>query len=256
MPLPFGEAKRLWGLDGAQVGANGSDRPLDRWLTSHRCAMAMIGGGIRGRRGGGEVRFWPRKAKSSAIGSGRRKADVAPIRSDLAGGRPRRPRAPPARRRQYQRVGGRNIANEYFGAGSGIGFADIDVLVVGPAVRDVSKEFDLYWNSASAYPAAGFVGAPGPDAVATLQEKFLAPRHLPRSRIHLRALAPPPSAGSLPASDDQNDRPSRFRLLIGGESRRRIVPLPRRSRLAFASPCIRCPRRPPGACRRDRRARM
>src|SRR5512141_1621293 len=57
---------------------------------------------------------------------------------------------------QLSVVGGRNIANEYFGAGSGIGFADIDVLAVGPVVRDVSKEFDLYWNSASAYPAAGF----------------------------------------------------------------------------------------------------
>ena len=68
---------------------------------------------------------------------------------------------------QFSVVGGRNVANEYFGAGSEIGFADLDVLAVGPVVRDVSKEFDLYWNSASAYPAAGFVGAPGPDGPAT-----------------------------------------------------------------------------------------
>ncbi len=32
-------------------------------------------------------------------------------------------------------------------------FADIDVLAVGEAVRAVSAEFDLYWNSGSAYPA-------------------------------------------------------------------------------------------------------
>jgi hypothetical protein len=31
---------------------------------------------VSGMRGGREVRFWPRKAKPSAIGSGRRKADV------------------------------------------------------------------------------------------------------------------------------------------------------------------------------------
>lgn len=69
-------------------------------------------------------------------------------------------------------VGGRNIANEYFGAGSGIGFADIDVLAIGPVVHEVSKEFDLYWNSASAYPAVAFVGVAGADGAANLQAKF------------------------------------------------------------------------------------
>ena len=63
---------------------------------------------------------------------------------------------------QVSVVGGRNIGNEYFGAGSGVVFADLDVIAVGAAVREVSKEFDLYWNSPSAYPAASFVGAPGP----------------------------------------------------------------------------------------------
>src|SRR5512137_1321889 len=89
---------------------------------------------------------------------------------------------------QLSVVGGRNISNEYFGAGSGIGFADIDVLVVGPAVRDISKEFDLYWNSASAYPAAGFVGAPGPDSTATLREKFAATHADPVTVEYLAAV--------------------------------------------------------------------
>jgi putative cardiolipin synthase len=66
-------------------------------------------------------------------------------------------------------IGGRNIANEYFGAGSGIGFADIDVLAIGPIVAEVSAEFDLYWNSPSAYPAAGFVGPSGADGATALQ---------------------------------------------------------------------------------------
>ena len=47
-------------------------------------------------------------------------------------------------------VGGRNIGNEYLGAGSGVLFVDLDVLVVGAAVGEVSGEFDRYWNSASA----------------------------------------------------------------------------------------------------------
>jgi putative cardiolipin synthase len=57
---------------------------------------------------------------------------------------------------QVSIVGGRNIGNEYFGAGSGLAFADLDVIAVGAAVSDVSKQFDLYWNSPSAYPSAMF----------------------------------------------------------------------------------------------------
>ncbi len=78
---------------------------------------------------------------------------------------------------QLSVVGGRNIANEYFGAAGGIGFADIDVLAIGPVVREVSKEFDLYWNSASAYPAAPFVDTPGTDGRAALEAGFAA-RHV------------------------------------------------------------------------------
>src|SRR3954454_8458110 len=69
---------------------------------------------------------------------------------------------------QVSVVGGRNIGNEYFGAGDGIGFVDLDALAIGPAVLEVSRQFDLYWNSASAYPAAGFVGAAPPDGSAAL----------------------------------------------------------------------------------------
>jgi len=50
-------------------------------------------------------------------------------------------------------VGGRNIADEYFEAGDGLSFADFDILAVGAAVAEISQEFDLYWNSASSYPA-------------------------------------------------------------------------------------------------------
>jgi len=89
-------------------------------------------------------------------------------------------------------VGGRNIANEYFGAGSGVGFADLDVIALGPAVRDVSTEFDVYWNSASAYPAASFVGAPGPQAAADLQHTFGAMRADPQSVAYLDAVRATP----------------------------------------------------------------
>jgi putative cardiolipin synthase len=49
-------------------------------------------------------------------------------------------------------VGGRNVGDEYFGAGEEINFVDLDFAMVGPVVRDVSSSFDRYWNSSSAYP--------------------------------------------------------------------------------------------------------
>jgi putative cardiolipin synthase len=56
-------------------------------------------------------------------------------------------------------VGGRNVGDEYFGAETPVEFADLDVLAAGPAVREVSASFDAYWNSESAYPAAGLLGS-------------------------------------------------------------------------------------------------
>ena len=51
-------------------------------------------------------------------------------------------------------IGGRNIGDEYFDVGDGTNFADMDVLVDGKIVTRISQEFDQYWRSDSAYPAA------------------------------------------------------------------------------------------------------
>ena len=51
-------------------------------------------------------------------------------------------------------IGGRNIGDEYFDAAEGVNFADLDLLAVGKVVADVSRVFDQYWNSSSAYPIA------------------------------------------------------------------------------------------------------
>ena len=47
---------------------------------------------------------------------------------------------------QVSIVGGRNIGDEYYGAHAAANFADLDVAVIGPAVKQVSDQFDLYWN--------------------------------------------------------------------------------------------------------------
>lgn len=49
-------------------------------------------------------------------------------------------------------LGGRNIGNEYFEADPDIAFADLDVLLTGPVVEDISASFDAYWNSELVYP--------------------------------------------------------------------------------------------------------
>ena len=54
-------------------------------------------------------------------------------------------------------IGGRNIADEYFGAREDSAFGDLDVLAIGPIVQDVSSMFDEYWNHETALPAPAFV---------------------------------------------------------------------------------------------------
>jgi putative cardiolipin synthase len=50
-------------------------------------------------------------------------------------------------------AGGRNIANEYFGLNSERNFRDLDVVTIGPVVRDLSLAFDDYWTDEWVYPA-------------------------------------------------------------------------------------------------------
>ncbi|MDM0072751.1 phospholipase D family protein [Variovorax sp. J2P1-59] len=69
-------------------------------------------------------------------------------------------------------VGGRNVGDEYYGANMEVGFQDLDVMAIGPVAREVSKEFDLFWNSASAYPSASILPAAEPDGAARLREKW------------------------------------------------------------------------------------
>ena len=57
-------------------------------------------------------------------------------------------------------VGGRNIADEYFGAREDAKFGDMDVLGIGPVVNDVSTMFDTYWNHSTALPVPAFADMP------------------------------------------------------------------------------------------------
>jgi putative cardiolipin synthase len=87
-------------------------------------------------------------------------------------------------------VGGRNIGNEYFGAAGDMLFVDLDVLAVGPIVRDVSQDFDRYWNNASAYPFSMLVesGTIAPQAALALADRAKLLRGRNEAQRYLEAI--------------------------------------------------------------------
>lgn len=89
-------------------------------------------------------------------------------------------------------VGGRNIGNEYFDATGDMLFVDLDVLAVGPVVRDVSKDFDTYWNSASAYPVTALVDASEVEPPAALAQRAADFRVQDEAQRYLEAIATSP----------------------------------------------------------------
>ena len=69
-------------------------------------------------------------------------------------------------------TGGRNIGAEYYMHSEKTNFLDADLLVAGPAVRDLSRAFDVYWNSQYAYPIEALTGPVAPSK-ATVDQKAL-----------------------------------------------------------------------------------
>lgn len=54
-------------------------------------------------------------------------------------------------------IGGRNVGDRYFEAVRGSLFMDVDVLAVGPVVKEMARQFEAYWTSASAFPASSLL---------------------------------------------------------------------------------------------------
>ncbi|HSW27435.1 MAG TPA: phospholipase D-like domain-containing protein, partial [Burkholderiaceae bacterium] len=89
-------------------------------------------------------------------------------------------------------VGGRNIGDEYFGAADEVEFTDLDVMAAGAVVRDVSVQFDAYWNSESAYPAAGIVEPSSPQAAAQVLAQWDRLLEEPRALKYVEAVRDTP----------------------------------------------------------------
>ena len=68
-------------------------------------------------------------------------------------------------------IGGRNLGDEYFDASGEVNFSDLDMLVAGPAVAEISRSFDAYWNSEWAVPIQAFVAhRPEPDELTRFEQ--------------------------------------------------------------------------------------
>jgi len=73
-------------------------------------------------------------------------------------------------------TGGRNMADEYFDFDHDYNFRDRDVLLLGPAVADMSENFEEFWNSEFAHPVEDLLEDIGRDLTAsdveTLSREF------------------------------------------------------------------------------------
>lgn len=89
-------------------------------------------------------------------------------------------------------IGGRNVGDEYFGAGQEFLFVDLDVMAIGPVVDDVSTDFDRYWSSQSAWPVDQVVrDGTTPDAEAFTAQAARMERD-PAAAGYVRAVASTP----------------------------------------------------------------
>ena len=100
-------------------------------------------------------------------------------------------------------IGGRNVGDHYYAVNDEGLFADLDVLAIGPAVGEVSSQFDRYWSSASAYPADRILPDVPPERVAELRTAAVRAERDPQARAYLDAIRDLPlveamTAGKLP----------------------------------------------------------
>jgi cardiolipin synthase C len=85
-------------------------------------------------------------------------------------------------------IGGRNVGDEYFGAGHDFGFIDLDVLAIGPVVADVARDFERYWTSASSLPVASVLPTASPEALAEVAVAAARVERDPAATAYLTAL--------------------------------------------------------------------
>jgi cardiolipin synthase C len=87
-------------------------------------------------------------------------------------------------------MGGRNIADAYFGVDPKIDYRDMDIVATGPVVQRLSTGFDAYWNSRWATPIPALRGPPSERELRRTWERL--------EREAARLAASYPYAGDVP----------------------------------------------------------
>lgn len=87
-------------------------------------------------------------------------------------------------------VGGRNIADEYYQIQTESEFADFEIGVIGPAVREIEEAFDLYWNDGWAVPMERLRDKPSADETAAAIAEFNR-RLIPARQVYDKAVNDP-----------------------------------------------------------------
>jgi putative cardiolipin synthase len=72
-------------------------------------------------------------------------------------------------------IGGRNIGDSYFQASARLDMADLDALVIGPTVDQLSGLFDAFWNSPGSFP------------IGTLSKRSLSPDEIAEFNARIRS---------------------------------------------------------------------
>jgi phosphatidylserine/phosphatidylglycerophosphate/cardiolipin synthase-like enzyme len=106
-------------------------------------------------------------------------------------------------------TGGRNLGDEYFGQGHNSNFLDLDVLVAGRLVPELSRSFDHYWNHELAYPVQSLLTPDEkelfkkpPGALAPSAEQTAAPSEEAPAAPSPAAPAPQTIPGASTIADD------------------------------------------------------
>ncbi len=112
----------------------------------------------RGRRHAARRASESRGARIQSVGDARLAVrhvrwSFSHVRESSTAGCTTRPTSPTA---AFAMIGGRNIGDRYFGLYGPFVQNDLDVLLAGELVGDVTASFDRYWNSGHSYPVALF----------------------------------------------------------------------------------------------------
>jgi cardiolipin synthase C len=85
-------------------------------------------------------------------------------------------------------AGGRNVGDPYFGVSDGTLYSDLDVLLAGPIVNEVSNDFDRYWASKSSFPAERILPDADPNLLLQSTQKSSGFDRDPSASIYINAI--------------------------------------------------------------------